>query len=46
MTAIVAKFQRAPSFPIRGFFATLFAVELREAVNRTQRDEGAYLWGL
>lgn len=46
MTAIVAKLNRAPSFQIRGLFATLFAVELREAVARSQHDEGAYRWGL
>ena len=48
MTALVAQLRRAPSFsfPIRGLFATLFAVELRQAVALSQRDEGAYLWGL
>lgn len=46
MTALVAKLTQAPSFHIRGLFATLFATELREASARTQRDEGAYLWGL
>ena len=46
MSAIVAKLSYVPSFQVRGLFATLFATELREAVARTQRDEGAYRWGL
>jgi hypothetical protein len=46
MTAIVTKLVQTPTFQIRGLFAALFAVELREAVARTQRDEGAYRWGL
>ncbi|MDB5798314.1 MAG: hypothetical protein JWP36_2216 [Paucimonas sp.] len=46
MTALVTALTQIPSFQIRGLFATLFAVELREAVARDQREEGAYLWGL
>jgi hypothetical protein len=46
MTALVLKLNRASGFQIRGLFATIFAVELREAVARTQHDEGAFRWGL
>jgi hypothetical protein len=46
MTAIVAKLARVPSFKFRGLFATLFAVELREAAAQSHGDEGAYRWGL